>query len=101
MSVAVALREIRKFQSSAELLIPKSPFLRLIKEIAGEFQRDLRFQRKTIEALQEAAEIHLVHMFERTNLAAIHAKRVTIMQKDVELVRKLCDGWALVTESNS
>jgi histone H3 len=91
----VALREIRRFQSSTELIIPKSPFLRLIREIACELQRDLRFQRNTVEALQEAAEMHLVRMFEKTNLAAIHAKRVTIMQKDVELVRRLCDGWWL------
>ena len=74
----VALREIRKYQKSTELLIRKLPFQRLVREIAQDFKTDLRFQSSAVLALQEAAEAYLVGLFEDTNLAAIHAKRVTI-----------------------
>ncbi|XP_049389555.1 histone H3.2-like [Solanum stenotomum] len=77
----VALREIRKYQKSTELLIRKLPFQRLVREIAQDFKTDLRFQSSVVAALQEAAEAYLVvGLFEDTNLCAIHAKRVTIMQ---------------------
>ena len=72
----VALREIRKYQKSTELLIRKLPFQRLVREIAQDFKTDLRFQSSAVLALQEAAEAYLVGLFEDTNLAAIHAKRV-------------------------
>lgn len=77
----VALREIRRYQKSTELLIRKLPFQRLVREIAQEHHNDLRFQSSAIFALQEAAEAYLVGLFEDTNLAAIHAKRVTIQPK--------------------
>lgn len=79
----VALREIRKFQKSTELLIRKLPFQRLVREIAQEYKSDLRFQSQAVLALQEAAEAYMVGLFEDTNLCAIHAKRVTIMPKDI------------------
>ncbi|KAF8074695.1 histone-fold-containing protein [Lyophyllum atratum] len=85
----VALREIRRFQKSTERLIPKLPFQRLVREIAQDFHMDLRFQSSAVMALQEAAEAYIVELFECTNLAAIHAKRVTIMPKDMELARRL------------
>ena len=85
----VALREIRKYQKSTELLIRKLPFQRLIREIAQEFKTDLRFQSSAVLALQEAAESYLVSLFEDTNLCAIHAKRVTIMPKDMQLARRI------------
>ena len=85
----VALREIRKYQKSTELLIRKLPFQRLVREIAQDFKTDLRFQGTAILALQEAAESYLVGLFEDTNLCAIHAKRVTIMPKDIQLARRL------------
>jgi histone H3 len=85
----VALREIRKFQKSTELLIRKLPFQRLVREIATEFKSDLRFQSQAVLALQEAAEAYLVGLFEDTNLCAIHAKRVTIMPKDIQLARRI------------
>ncbi|KAG6783413.1 hypothetical protein POTOM_012860 [Populus tomentosa] len=81
----VALREIRKYQKSTELLIRKLPFQRLVREIAQDFKTDLRFQSSAVAALQEAAEAYLVGLFEDTNLCAIHAKRVTIMPKDIQL----------------
>eukprot|EP00887_Chlorella_sp_A99_P001247 scaffold14.g1247.t1 len=85
----VALREIRKYQKSTELLIRKLPFQRLVREIAQDFKTDLRFQSQAVLALQEAAEAYLVGLFEDTNLAAIHAKRVTIQPKDIQLARRI------------
>jgi len=85
----VALREIRKYQKSTDLLIRKLPFQRLVREIAQDFKTDLRFQSHAVLALQEAAEAYLVGLFEDTNLCAIHAKRVTIMPKDVQLARRI------------
>jgi histone H3 len=85
----VALREIRRYQKSTELLIRKLPFQRLVREIAQDFKTDLRFQSSAVMALQEAAEAYLVSLFEDTNLAAIHAKRVTIQPKDLSLARRL------------
>ncbi|XP_027459914.2 histone H3.3, partial [Zalophus californianus] len=79
----VALREIRRYQKSTELLIRKLPFQRLVREIAQDFKTDLRFQSSAVMALQEACEAYLVGLFEDTNLCAIHAKRVTIMPKDI------------------
>ena len=85
----VALREIRRYQKSTELLIRKAPFQRLIREIASGYKTDLRFQLASISALQEAAEAYLVGLFEDTNLCAIHAKRVTIMPRDIQLARRI------------
>ena len=56
----VALREIRHYQKSTELLIRKLPFQRLVREIAQDFKTDLRFQSSAIMALQEASEAYLV-----------------------------------------
>ncbi|KAL4837869.1 hypothetical protein H8958_014110 [Nasalis larvatus] len=72
----VALREIRRYQKSTELLIRKLPFQRLVREIAQDFKTDLRFQSSAVMALQEACEAYLVGLFEDTNLCAIHAKRL-------------------------
>ena len=85
----VALREIRRYQKMTELLIRKLPFNCLVWEIAQDFKTDLCFQSTAIIALQEAAEAYLVGLFEDTNLCATHAKRVTIMQKDIQLARQI------------
>ena len=115
----VALREIRRYQKSTDLLIRKReylcsfalntaffnkiqlthcllsmvcdpvPFQRLVREIAQDFKGDLRFQGSAVLALQEASEAYLVGLFEDTNLCAIHAKRVTIMPKDIQLARRI------------
>uniref|UniRef100_A0A1I7WI09 Histone domain-containing protein n=1 Tax=Heterorhabditis bacteriophora TaxID=37862 RepID=A0A1I7WI09_HETBA len=79
----VALREIRRYQKSTELLIHKLPFQRLVREIAQDFKTDLGFQSSA------AYEAYLVGLFEDTNLCAIHAKRVTIMPKDIQLARRI------------
>ena len=93
----VALKQIRQYQKSTELLIRKLPFQRLVREIAGDSEiitsplcGKVRFQSAAIMALQEAAEAYLVGLFEDSNLCAIHAKRVTIMPKDIQLARRIC-----------
>ena len=63
--------------------------LLFLYEILFVFQTDLRFQSHAVLALQEAAEAYLVGLFEDTNLCAIHAKRVTIMPKDIQLARRI------------
>ena len=80
----VALREIRRYQKST-----KVPFARLVREITQDFKTDLRFQREALAALQEAAEAYLVGLFEDTNLCCIHAKRVRIAPKDIQLARRI------------
>ena len=85
----MALRQIRKYQKSTELLIRKMPFQRLVREIAEEMKPDIRFQASAVLALQEATEAYIVGVFEDSNLAAIHAKRVTIMPKDIQLARRI------------
>lgn len=119
----VALREIRRYQKSTDLLLLKLPFSRLVcpwppaVKMGSELRRAmkhaltqsrvreiatnmypaqdgvLRWQSHAIMALQEATEAYLVHLFEDTNLCAIHAKRVTIMQKDIQLARRIRGAW--------
>ena len=81
----VALREIRRFQKSTELLIRRLPFQRLVREIAQDFKGRLNFASGAILALQEAAEAYLISLFEDTNLCTIHTKCITIMPKDIQL----------------
>jgi histone H3 len=83
----VALREIRRYQRSTELLLRKQPFMRLVREIAQDFKSDLRFTAEAIECLQTACEAFVVRRFENANLCAIHAKRVTIFPKDMQLAK--------------
>ncbi|KAK7470528.1 centromeric DNA-binding histone H3-like protein cse4 [Stygiomarasmius scandens] len=102
----VALREIRRYQKSTDLLIRKLPFSRLVREIALDMTTDmngnqgdgaLRWQSSAIQALQEATEAFLVHLFEDANLCALHAKRVTIMQRDIQLARRIRGPWGGVS----
>ena len=67
----------------------KAPFRRLVQEIAQDMRDDIRFQSLAILALQEACEAHLIGLFEDTNLCALHAKRVTIMPRDMQLARRI------------
>jgi histone H3 len=85
----LALREIRQYQKSTELLIKKLPFQRLVREITASYRTDIRFQSASLGALQEATEAYLVGLFEDTNMCAMHAKRVTIMPKDIQLARRI------------
>ena len=95
----VALREIRRYQKSTSLLIQKAPFQRLVREIAQKscFLFDYRFQSNAVLALQEASEAYLTQLFEDTLLCAIHAKRKTVMCKDMQLARRIrgeTDGFS-------
>lgn len=88
----VALREIKYFQKSTQLLLRKSPFARLVREVAqGLFHNShaILWQSNAILALQEAAESYLVGLFEDTNVVAINAKRVTILPRDMHVVRRI------------
>ncbi len=85
----VALRDIRRYQKSTDLLLRKAPFARLVRELMQDFKADLRVQASAFEAFQEAAEAYLVGLFEDANLCAIHAKRVTILPKDIQLARRI------------
>ncbi len=87
----VALRDIKKYQRGGDLLIPKRPFQRLVRKIAEDLSSkiDIRFQSMALEAIQEAAEAFIVGLFEDANLCAIHGSRVTIMQKDMQLARRI------------
>ena len=87
----VALRDIRRYQKGTELLIRRLPFQRLVREIMQDFSclNDMRIQASALAALQEAAEAYLTGLFDDTNLIAIHAKRVTIMPRDMQLALRL------------
>ncbi|GLI66291.1 hypothetical protein VaNZ11_010053 [Volvox africanus] len=86
----VALREIRKYQKTTGLLIRKLPFARLVREISDRMLTDpFRWTAEAMMAIQEASEDMLIHLLEDCNLCAIHAKRVTIMPKDMQLARRI------------
>ncbi|GMR30818.1 hypothetical protein PMAYCL1PPCAC_01013, partial [Pristionchus mayeri] len=91
------LKEIRRYQRSTALLIPKMPFRRLVrcvlknrnKELGKLDTEEIRIQSSAVDALQEAAEAYLIGVFEDCNMAAIHARRVTIMPRDLFLIRRI------------
>ena len=85
----VALREVRKYQKGTELLIRKAPFQRLVRELAATQKDGLRFQGSAVLAIQEATESYMTGLLSDTNLCAVHARRVTIMSRDLKLARRL------------
>ena len=86
-----SLMEIRHYQRHVELLIPLLSFLRLVREVATEVSSgDLRFQSAALKALQEGSEAYVVGLLEDSQLCTFHAKRVTLMPKDMQLARRLC-----------
>jgi len=85
----VALREIRRYQKSTELLVRKAPFQRLVREICQHIKNDAKIQSNALLAKQEASEAYTVGLFKDTNLCSIHAKRVTIMPKDIQLASRI------------
>lgn len=95
-----AIKEIKKYQKSTELLLRKLPFQRLVRELMQEIKTDVRFTAESLVALQEATESHLVNLFENANLAAIHSDRVTVSPKDIKLARKMCMGQACSFEKS-
>ena len=85
----VSLREVKKYQKSTDMLLLKAPFQRLVRQISNDHDHTLRFQSQALLALQEATEAYVVGLFEDTNLCAIHAKRMTVMKKDMDLARRI------------
>ena len=85
----VALKDIRHYQGSTALLIRKLPFQRVVREITQDIKTGLRFQSAALLCLQEATEAYLVSLFDDANLCAIHARRVTIMPRDIQLARRI------------
>uniref|UniRef100_G3TYE3 Histone H3-like centromeric protein A n=1 Tax=Loxodonta africana TaxID=9785 RepID=G3TYE3_LOXAF len=85
------LKEIRKLQKSTDLLLRKRPFGLLAREVCAFFTRgvDFNWQAQALLALQEAAEAFLVHLFEDAYLLSLHAGRVTLYPKDVQLARRI------------
>jgi len=91
-----ALKEIRKYQETTDLLIPKLPFARLVREITRDYwpagpagNKDFRYTVEALMALQTAAEAYLVGLFEDGLMCALHAKRVTLQVRDIQLARRI------------
>ncbi|XP_040261750.1 histone H3-like centromeric protein A [Bufo bufo] len=86
-----ALMEIRKYQKSTDLLIRKAPFARLVREVCIDFSRGVPYswQVAALMALQEAAEAFIVRLFEDSYLCSLHARRVTLYVKDIQLARRI------------
>mmetsp|Transcript_44500 Transcript_44500/g.115694 ORF Transcript_44500/g.115694 Transcript_44500/m.115694 type:complete len:133 (+) Transcript_44500:232-630(+) len=87
-----ALMEIRRYQRSTELLLRRLPFARLVREVGLKLARrgvELRWQAQAILCLQSAAESFLVDLINDANLCAIHARRVTLMRRDIQLARRV------------
>ncbi|KAJ7305426.1 histone-fold-containing protein [Mycena albidolilacea] len=85
----VAVCEIHKYQKDTSLLIPKTSFQCLVKEITKDYQPDVQFQSLALLALQEAAEDYLVAVFEDSMQVAQHTHRETIQSRDMVLVLRL------------
>ena len=81
--------EIRFYQKSTMLFLHRIPFMRLIQEISQDFKTDLQYPAEAVYTIQSAAKDYLARLFEDTNLFAIHAKRVTVMPKDMQLARRI------------
>jgi len=85
-----ALREIKKMQKNTNLLIPRLPFHRLVREVQLNFNNEtLCWEKRALEALHTAAEQYIIELFEDANLCAIHSRRVTMMVKDIQLARRI------------
>lgn len=85
----VALREIRRYQKSTDLLIPKLSFGRVMREYVLALQKEFRSQAVAVMAAQEASEAYITGYLEDCNLSAIHGNRVTVFPKDIHFVRRL------------
>ena len=88
----VALREIKKYQGSVNTLMRKAPFQRLVREVAQSYHQSgtmMKWQASALAALQEATESYITGLLADANLLALHAKRVTLMARDLALARRL------------
>lgn len=97
-----ALREVKKLQvNSTKLIIPKSRFQLLVKEIAIDRKSDIKFEVSAVQALQEAAEAHLVELFRKAQVVACHAKRETLHGRDLHVVRHITGDTGLFDLPNN
>ena len=107
----LALREIRRYQQSTECLIKRTPFHKLIKEISQEYRVcpdgpgtpsvQVLFQSTALAALPESAENFIIGLFEDVNLLAVHARRVTVMPRDIRLALRIQGDhywWRIIPE---
>lgn len=85
---SIALREIRKYQKSSNLLIKKRPFQRFLRQLVT-FDSQIRFQSAALVIFQEASENFLTGLLEDAYRCAVHAKRVTLLPRDVVLIYKI------------
>ena len=98
----VALREICRYQQTSELFVRKAPFSCLVRQIAVSFKQDTRITRSAVGALQEATEAYTTTLLEDSNLVTIHSKRVTVMPKDISLIRRIHgESENIVTEKRT
>ena len=88
-STIIAQREIKKLQNSTHLLLPKSAFGRLTREIASNYKSDLRFTKKALEALQQVTEWYLIDFLKDANIVALHCHRTNLFPKDIQLTKRL------------
>jgi histone H3 len=86
---SVPLQDIRKYQKSTEQCIRRAPFQRLVIEMLEKLGKGLKIQTAALAALQESCESYLINLFEDTNLCCVHAKRVTIMPRDIQLAMRI------------
>ena len=80
------------YQSSSHLLLRKAPFARLVKQLLvgrHPYGAEFKWQRAAIECLQEASEAYLVSFLSDAYLCSTHAKRVTLMCRDMQLIKRL------------
>lgn len=85
----VVLREVRRYQNSTDFLIAKAPFRRLVREIVSNLKESFRMSPTCVEALQESTELYVTSVLADANLCTLHANRVTIYPKDIQLALKL------------
>lgn len=85
----LVLNEIRRLQKSTQPCIPRLPFQRVVREVLQQFKNDFRMQGQSIEALRESSEMFLTQMFEDCALVALASKRVTILPRDIRLLKAL------------
>ena len=90
-SGTVALRQIRKYQRTVNLLLPTTSFQRLVRHIMSSVSCIWNITRMGVEALQEAAAHYLVERFQRANVACIHAKRITLKMEDMRVAETIID----------
>ena len=84
-----ALREIKRYQKGTDTLVPRAPLQRLVKDITHKYKPEARYSLSAIEAVHQCIEAYMVGLFEDTGLCAIHARRKTIMTRDMRLARRI------------